>query len=248
MIDALATVSCLDTGSYAQAHTFLPYWIFYKGRSATEHGNQWSAQSRSLNGLATPNRAGSFCPQCAEGDVKQMGWSYWRRTHQIPGAVWCTRHDTPLAATTEQSFYSQLPHHLVNGDISPELRSNFADANCKPVRQYQALAETLLDSSTALAPDVAASRVRALIKDALPNMTPYQRSVKLQFMAEKIFPSSWLDAVFRRNARTAQSSGKNWFQSSTIENLDVNPTIESSMIIVIMFFEDVSIGHKQLTQ
>jgi TniQ len=247
LIDALAGIASLDVHSYAQAHTYLPYWLFYKGRSAAIHGNKWSVQTRSLNGLATPHRKGSFCPQCVVGDVRIMGWSYWRRSHQIPGASWCMNHDAPLVAASEQQLYSQLPHHFAHGSVAPDPWSTLTEATRKLIRQYQALAEAILSRGAAIDARFAASRVRDLIRDALPHMTPGQRSTTLQFMAEQMFPRPWLDTVFKQDIRTGKACQRNWFHGITSEDPDVYPTVESCMIVLTMHFDEVSTCLMHLT-
>jgi hypothetical protein len=48
------------------------------------------------------NRAGSgvrrlnFCTKCRERDVRRFGYTWWRRSHQVPGVVCCHQHTTPL--------------------------------------------------------------------------------------------------------------------------------------------------------
>ncbi|TGV05075.1 transposase, partial [Mesorhizobium sp. M00.F.Ca.ET.186.01.1.1] len=37
-----------------------------------------------------------FCPQCLRDDMEILGESYWRRLHQIPGALYCIKHLIPL--------------------------------------------------------------------------------------------------------------------------------------------------------
>lgn len=32
------------------------------------------------------------CPACVRRDLRKLGCSYWRRSHQVPGLVVCTRH------------------------------------------------------------------------------------------------------------------------------------------------------------
>ncbi|WP_075257358.1 TniQ family protein [Herbaspirillum camelliae] len=37
-----------------------------------------------------------FCPHCASGDINQYGYSYWHRTHQLPGIWICAAHNSLL--------------------------------------------------------------------------------------------------------------------------------------------------------
>jgi len=44
-------------------------------------------------GAAHPLKA---CPSCMQYDLDKFGWSYWHRSHQLPGAWWCLKHKVPL--------------------------------------------------------------------------------------------------------------------------------------------------------
>lgn len=44
-----------------------------------------------------------YCPTCAEIDIRTLGFSYWRRSHQLPGVTVCHIHETPLTVSTVPS-------------------------------------------------------------------------------------------------------------------------------------------------
>jgi len=56
-----------------------------------------------------------FCPQCLASDMETYGESYWRRAHQIPGILLCSRHSSPLIES--EALYR------------PHQRSKFVDAS-----------------------------------------------------------------------------------------------------------------------
>jgi hypothetical protein len=37
-----------------------------------------------------------YCPECASEDFNRWGETYWRRTHQLPGVLMCTKHEALL--------------------------------------------------------------------------------------------------------------------------------------------------------
>jgi hypothetical protein len=41
-----------------------------------------------------------FCPSCAAEDEAEHGLPYWRRAHQLPGVLVCTRHGSELSRTS----------------------------------------------------------------------------------------------------------------------------------------------------
>lgn len=58
-----------------------PLWLRSQGKHSIEY--RWR----------TPPR---YCMSCVEEDLRELGHSYWRRTHQLPGVVICPDHSECL--------------------------------------------------------------------------------------------------------------------------------------------------------
>jgi hypothetical protein len=50
-----------------------------------------------------------FCPRCAADDRDQRMFSYWRRSHQIPGVFTCSRHKIALAGIAHKGILNFTP-------------------------------------------------------------------------------------------------------------------------------------------
>lgn len=59
---------------------------------------------------------GSLCARCVDEDVAFWGFGYWRRSHQIEGVDWCSKHTVPLHRVTGEVAYLPLPHALLAPD------------------------------------------------------------------------------------------------------------------------------------
>lgn len=57
---------------------------------------------------STP-RIGALCPDCIEEDKFFWGFSYWRRTHQIPGIGLCPKHASPLYLISSRDVFDHSP-------------------------------------------------------------------------------------------------------------------------------------------
>jgi hypothetical protein len=74
-----------------------------------------------------------FCPQCVSQDIEEHKFSYWRRTHQLPGIPWCMKHGTQLlnaSVWTSLRFsrhliMSKLKRSEVQGKVQPAAVSHF---------------------------------------------------------------------------------------------------------------------------
>ncbi|MBE0547869.1 MAG: TniQ family protein [Rubrivivax sp.] len=54
-----------------------------------------------------------LCPRCAEDDLNHLPFSYWRRSHQLPGQLFCRDHGHELQFVPRSNHLVHLPHeHL----------------------------------------------------------------------------------------------------------------------------------------
>lgn len=67
-----------------------------------------------LNRLAKQSLC--FCMQCIEEDINYWGYSYWRRSHQLPGTDWCSKHNSPLCMIKEITSFYQQPSEYLESD------------------------------------------------------------------------------------------------------------------------------------
>ena len=53
-----------------------------------------------------------FCEQCVQSDMEKLGYSYWRRSHQLPGVSKCTVHsESILTKVFAQTAFDMLPQY-----------------------------------------------------------------------------------------------------------------------------------------
>lgn len=105
----LADANGIDTFSFAKHHTLIPiiravssFLAEQRHGDPNGHGLLWTHGSRILrNDL-------QFCTECINEDLDYHGFSYWRRSHQLPGIDWCTKHAVPLlTVSTTKSLWSE---------------------------------------------------------------------------------------------------------------------------------------------
>lgn len=56
------------------------------------------------------------CSLCCNEDEKNLGESYWRRIHQIPGVLFCSKHGVQLQDSNVLNTDSRLDYCCVDGD------------------------------------------------------------------------------------------------------------------------------------
>jgi len=57
-----------------------------------------------------PREGGFVCQKCLEKDLKQFGFSWFKRSHHLIGVDWCVEHGDPLWQVPGPDPFSALPH------------------------------------------------------------------------------------------------------------------------------------------
>lgn len=113
--ELLAGASGISFGPFCSGHTLMPF------RSAVRRAPdcvEFGAMDDALQSysIGAPIRTGdvlNLCPECVAEDLAFWGFSYWRRSHQLPGCVLCAKHQVALhrVLLTESRV---LPHRVVD--------------------------------------------------------------------------------------------------------------------------------------
>lgn len=121
----LAHAAHMDAESLLWGHTVFPFAAAFMGPESVEQLRnravlRTESAPFSFGSLVRSATAGTpglrFCPQCAQADVLSFGESYWRRTHCLPAAHLCLRHQSrlctvsPRPRTLAQYLLTPLPH------------------------------------------------------------------------------------------------------------------------------------------
>lgn len=121
--ETLASLTGLPISHYLFHHTLLPFF------RAVQVGEpfSWRAVDQEFTVRASGHRANQLgakvCPNCIDEDISFWGFSYWRRTHQLPGVCTCPKHQTGLLRTKPSSPMKLLPQKALDSAevLSPEL-------------------------------------------------------------------------------------------------------------------------------
>lgn len=86
-----------------------------------------------------------YCNFCYENDIRKLGESYWRRSHQIVGAMYCPNHKVRLKDSSVLSTGSGLEFicadaDVCNAEVPPDLLSLISkDINFRYIRDAELL-------------------------------------------------------------------------------------------------------------
>lgn len=139
----ISEIAGLSIKDFVCLHTCKPFYYAFESAKHWCHPHGTSERRSPQNIILFRNRTGAyFCPKCSSEDVHFWGRSYWRRSHQITGVHWCSKHETPLEVANQDSFRSQ-PHEVVKASFRCT-SSPYPGESTIPGR-YQRIVNSILD-------------------------------------------------------------------------------------------------------
>ena len=146
--------------SLLQNHTLTPFFNVLEGLKLNKPGSK-SLKHRQAFERKSPFRLGGkllhYCPQCAEEDILSAGYSYWRRSHQLPGAIWCSKHGSQLVSASRHDAFKQCPHQIKDSFIDERVHA-LTQVQTEVLKRYSKIACEIL-SKTPVIDSLAASAV-----------------------------------------------------------------------------------------
>jgi hypothetical protein len=105
IVELAATMSRIAIERYAALHTLMPFigCAQPEGRSAP------SQEQLAKFAAYLPKTSAHFCPACVQEDIGHWKFSFWRRSHQLPGMFWCEKHGQELLSAEAIAPYDRPP-------------------------------------------------------------------------------------------------------------------------------------------
>lgn len=145
-------------------------------------------------------RSGSharLCRDCVSEDLSFHGISYWRRSHQLPGVTWCTRHKRPLSVLRRRNALARSPRVALGEVGDYPAREIEIAIRSEVVNRYATILEGLLNGITA--PVHSACAAYVIRKKAADEGRKVNRWGKTWYLSAAIaqqVPPRWLAACF----------------------------------------------------
>ena len=103
-LELLSKVAEVDLPIFVRQHSTLPLRrAITSYQPDLAHGSEQNRSMLWTTGMRLARTGVYFCAECVHEDQGFHGESYWRREHQIPGVLWCSKHITPLKYTEKES-------------------------------------------------------------------------------------------------------------------------------------------------
>lgn len=193
--ELLAAAANLSVPSFHALHTLFP---FFRTVRPTQHcipyggvGDQQESAAYSRHG--SPGSYMFLCPACTKEDVDFWGFSYWRRSHQLFGTVYCQKHEVGFHEV-QKAGWCVSPHDALLNARPPATDATVAALHNAVIRRYveisAALAERTQPVSTEWMVHVLRRQVRATESEH------GSLAGALTDLAKKRVPAAWLGKFF----------------------------------------------------
>lgn len=164
---------------FANYTTLLPYYLAFSSSevrksvlSAILSNNEYLHLRLGLSGYGVGRPSFMrFCCACHRSMSSTFGERYWRRAHQLPGALVCVEHGLPLrCSSVGLPFTGRYDYHVID------------DATCPP--DAPAVFDARNDQLAKLLAEVAEASV-GILKQPPPPRTLEEAGMQLQIRAER---------------------------------------------------------------
>lgn len=160
------------------------------GCSASESGE--GDPNRHLK-CGLPRKKGAyFCLACVEQDKAVLGFSYWRRTHQIPGIDHCVEHCSPLMFIESSFAFLNTPHYWLSvaQPLEPDLME--VGQSSLVIRRYAQIAVLFMNADHRLSATTASTSLLSIAMRLNIRVTKLGDEQTLVRLLKREFPRSWL--------------------------------------------------------
>lgn len=197
LAEQLASAAGLQLQNFIRHHTLVPlYRSVVSDRNDHPHGDPRDPGILSAQGPLLMRKEVLLCPQCITEDMDYLGFSFWRRSHQLPGIDWCLKHSAPLSAGPKaHAFYTQP--HSVERDFEP-VASSRADEmeESSIIQRYASLVQVVLDLPSPIAHKAISGRLSEKLRSLGLEVNPGNGKAFLSDLGYKRAPQEWLEEHF----------------------------------------------------
>ena len=116
----LASLSGKSADVYLHDHSCLLFSELKSVAAVRYRHNAVTYGTLALAALTSPRTAAHFCDGCLAEDLAIPRRPYWRRSHQVPGVAYCSKHLQPLRAVTRPDAFDFAPDELLGVALDPQ--------------------------------------------------------------------------------------------------------------------------------
>lgn len=198
LCQCIAEILGISRDDLLEQHTLTPFFNALEGLKPNRPGNR-SLRHRQAYDRQIPLRLEGnklrFCHKCAEYERSRHGYSYWHRSHQLPGMLWCPIHGMPLLSTKRSAASDACPHETKAPQADHRLK-DLTLSQIAVLKRYGRIAATILD----VAPQIDSSRASLMLgkkaNEAGLRVSKEGKRPTVSTYLQGILPEWWLRETF----------------------------------------------------
>jgi len=221
-----------------QNHTLSPFFNALQGLKPNKAGNK-SLKHRQAFERKAPFRLGGkflhYCQQCAKEDLALFGYSYWRRDHQLPGMLWCSKHGHQLKSVRRRDAIEQCPHQITDSLVDNRVHS-LTQVQTEVLKRYARISSEILSQ---------ASAIDSLAASAVLNHQAKTKNLRISKLGKRTTVSSELTRLLPIWWLNETSPRVQWVQDKYISTIDgacipgtTRYTTTTLSLLAALFYED----------
>lgn len=196
--ELLAFAASMPLREFVVRHTQLPYRrSFASHKHDLAHGDESDLSMIRLSANRYVRAEAFFCAHCVAKDVEDLGVSYWRRSHQIPGAYICAEHGVALHYVQSKAPFHLAPSLALDGCHAMNARWVSKIQKNKAVSEFLALSMALAGKEQPIS--VRGARMVLVERARKQNLAIHATDASRARLSDRIllrYPKEWLVLVF----------------------------------------------------
>lgn len=197
LIEHLAQASGVDTYHFACHHTLIPLYRAVASHLHDHmHGEPGDFGLLSAHAPRLMRDDLQICPDCIREDMDYLGFTFWRRSHQLPGIDWCQKHATALHSVPHPSDLFKPPHIMQEslGESATQLDKTTEENPA--IGRYAELVQVVLDFKLPIAPEAISSLLADKARQQGLRTNPEGNKPVLSDIIPKQLPIGWMKRHF----------------------------------------------------
>lgn len=200
VVECAAVVLGLERKELIRQHTLQP---FYSALGELKQNKPGTKSAKHLHAYVRQapfridGKQALFCRQCAEEDLTFWKYSYWRRSHHLPGVYCCSKHGVPLVSAGGDKIFDGCPHHFLDAQLK-ECAMPQGEAARRIIFRYSQIAADILDSASSIDSTMVSLKLGQRASAAGLRISRAGRRKTLSTYIIEQLPWEWLQASFPR--------------------------------------------------
>ena len=184
--------------------------------------------------MFNPDKLLRACPSCVAEDVNKRSFSYWRRSHQVPGRVACAVHGSALWTTAEPELAPSGPEDVSESSRPFEEVAFRRLANNAFVSRALAILDTIMLESLHIDWDACNRALRKAMIDGVDDRSSALSMHAISTLIETAFTMDWL--TYAKPGASLTSGGTHTFVAHCLyEKTEYAPYVSMAVVASFLF-------------